>query len=81
MAGLGARVNNADRKFVAETYVDASVSSGVSSGRVMQPFPGFPAPKVNGGVHLWVWLLLGVLVLGSVGVHFGLGRVRGSLEV
>lgn len=81
MAGLGARTNNADRKFIADVAVDASVSSGISSGRLMQPFPGMPGPKVNGGVHLWVWALLGLLVLGSVGVHFGLGRVRGSLEV
>lgn len=78
MAGLGARQNGADRKFIADVTADASVSSGITSGRVMQPFPGFPGPATSGGVHLWVWLLIGVLVAGSVGVHFGLGRVSAS---
>ena len=71
----------ADRKFVASVDADASVSSGTSSGRTMQPFPGFPGPKTSGGVHWYVWGILALLVLGSVGVHFGLGRVRGSLEL
>lgn len=81
MAGLGARSNSADRKFFASVDADASVSAGIASGRVMQPFPGFPGPATSGGVHMWVWALIALLVLGSVGVHFSLGRIRGSLDL
>jgi len=78
MAGMGATRRASEGKYIVGAEFDASVSGGVSSGPLVERFPGWPAAaqQTSDRVSLIVWGILAGAIVYALGVHWTLGRVR-----